>query len=345
MAHIALAGVFAMAIGGCDGQAVPAARAQSAPPASATDSGRLATATLNSAPTFENQGAWSEGYRLARGKGPGVVVGPGTGNPNVFAQAFPATAGDRFTVVARASSGAGPKSRARIQVNWTAADGRFLAVSSRAFEVGADESRVEETVIAPADVARGTLYVVGDGAESVVRYTEMRLLGKPAAADTMATTAATNSAASGGPEPVASAVPRPSGMPLLQHNGRALTPAESQYYFYQAAHTLQRRAKERGMDFIMYVMPDDNIARLMPAIEQLRREGIKVLAYKPQPAWPAGVDTQWFWQQADSHWSEAAVRLTADEILRMWKTGATENRPFSRELMDQYTGGFRTAAE
>ena len=32
------------------------------------------------------------------------------------------------------------------------------------------------------------------------------------------------------------------------------------------------------MDFIMYVMPDYSISRLMPAIRQLRAEGVKVLA-------------------------------------------------------------------
>ena len=32
-----------------------------------------------------------------------------------------------------------------------------------------------------------------------------------------------------------------------------------------------------------------------------------------------GLDPAWYWQKADSHWTEAAVRLTADEILRMWK--------------------------
>lgn len=134
--------------------------------------------------------------------------------------------------------------------------------------------------------------------------------------------------------------PCPRNLTPLDGSGRSLTIAETEYYFYHATKVMQRRALERGMDFIMFVMPGDNISKLMPAIRQLRSEGVKVLAFEPQGSWPSGVDDSWWWQKADSHWTEAAVRLTADEILRMWHGQMTQNRPFSEELRTKYDRGF-----
>ncbi|MFO1321956.1 MAG: hypothetical protein U1F52_20310 [Burkholderiales bacterium] len=334
-------------LAGCRDAPHPPAATPTVAAVSQDDSGQLGV-LINSAPTFDAREGWSEGFVKAKGQGPGVVVGPGGGHPTVFAQSFSAAPGERFKVVARAASGAGPKATARIQINWTDAGGRFLAVSSRTFEVTTTETRVEESVSAPAGAASGTLYVVADGEKSIVRYLEMRLLGGPhrspsQAARTAGATPTPSAAAkdaSGAQANAAASFPKPPNLTPLDGSGRELSVAESQYYFYQAAKALQRRARERGMDFIMYVMPDYNIPRLMPAIEQLRREGVKVLAYEPQGTWTAGVDTDWFWQQADSHWTEAAVRLTADEILYMWQTQAVENRRFSREMMDAYGRGF-----
>ncbi|MFH0986194.1 MAG: hypothetical protein V1882_11810 [Candidatus Omnitrophota bacterium] len=134
--------------------------------------------------------------------------------------------------------------------------------------------------------------------------------------------------------------PRPPNLTPLDGSGRVLTPEESRYYFYHAAKAMQRKASERGMDLIIFIMPDLNISRLMPVIRELRKEGVKVLAYDQQDGLPQGVDESWYWQKADSHWTEAAVRLTADEILRMWKEQKVENRPFSTALMNAYTSGF-----
>lgn len=291
---------------------------------------------INSEPMFDSQGAWSEGYLKARGAGPGVVVGPGAGNPNVFAQAFSAKPGEQFRVVARAVSASGAAAMARIQINWTDAGGRFLGVSSQTFEVATEPVAAEVSVSAPDDASSGTLYVVPDGRTSVIRYLEMRLLGRSVLPARSGSAVAVMSSVQSGP----GSMPAPPDLRPLDHSGRQLSAAESQYYFYQAARTLDRRARERGMDFIMYVMPDFNIARLMPAIERLRREGIKVIAYAPEGSWTAGVDTDWYWQRDDSHWSPEAVRLTADEILRMHRTGAVSNRSFSPELKDAYAKGF-----
>ena len=136
------------------------------------------TAQINSAPLFDSQQGWSDGYTKAIGHGPGVVVGPGAGNPNVFAQRFSVKPEDSFRVVARASSVGHPKAMGRIQVNWEGPGGKFISVSSRAFEVTPAEQTFELDVVAPAGAESGTLYVVADGSESVVRYTEMRLMGK-----------------------------------------------------------------------------------------------------------------------------------------------------------------------
>ncbi|MDB5813313.1 MAG: hypothetical protein JWN23_430 [Rhodocyclales bacterium] len=319
------------------------------------------TAQINRSPMFETSEGWSAGYAKAVGHGLGVVVGPGGGNPNVFAQQFLATPGEYFKLVARATSVNKSSATGRFQINWVDSQGQFISASIQTFKVTPEEKKFEHVVSAPSRTATGTLYVVADGSDSMVRYTEMRLLGEihraPELAGRTSTMAEpqvfavkplseTQSQPLEGASPVGPTLvvspnpfPRPPNLTPLDGSGKELTPLESQYYFYHAAKTMQRKASERGMDFIMYVMPDYNIARLMPAITQLRAEGIKVLAYEPKGDWTSGVDTDWYWQKADSHWSEAAARLTADEILRMWKTHRTENRPFSQVLMQDYAKG------
>lgn len=133
---------------------------------------------------------------------------------------------------------------------------------------------------------------------------------------------------------------KPHNLTQLDGSGHSLTPAQGQYYFYHAAKTLQRKARERGMDFILFVMPDNDISRLTPAIRLLRSEGVKVFGYEPEGQWMAGVDLNWYMQKTDPHWSERAVRLTADGILHMWKTQEVENTRFSKELMAAYANGF-----
>jgi hypothetical protein len=305
---------------------------------------------INSAPLFDSQQGWGAGYAKAIGHGPGVVVGPGGDNPNVFAQQFPTKPHEQFKVLARASSVDPSKAMGRIQVNWTDPAGKFISVSSQVFEVTPEEQTFEYQAVAPAGAVNGTLYVAADGKDNVVRYTEMRLLGKAVKAKATpapeARVVATSppktagSASSAGIMISPNPFPKPPNLTPLDGSGRSLSVAESQYYFYHATKAMERKARERGMDFIMYVMPDYNISRLMPAIQQLRAEGIKVLAYEPQSNWTSGVDADWYWQKADSHWTEAAVRLTADEILNMWDTQAVSNRPFSKELMREYANCF-----
>ncbi len=74
----------------------------------------LLTVQITSAPLFDAPAGWSAGYALARGKGRGVVVGPGGGNPNVFAQQFAARPGEAFKVIARAASVGQGKATGRI---------------------------------------------------------------------------------------------------------------------------------------------------------------------------------------------------------------------------------------
>jgi len=292
-------------------------------------------AQINRSPLFESPEGWGPGFAKAIGHGRGVVVGPGGLNPNVFAQQFPTKSGEPYKIVARASSVGKSSAKGRFQVNWTDAADKFISTSITAFEVTPAEGTFETYLEAPAGAVSGTLYVTGDGPKDVVRYTEMRLLGRG------------NGRPASNPRPEAKPggassepFPRPANLTSLDGSGRALTVAETQYYFYHAAKAMERRARERGADFIMYVMPDYNISRLMPAIRQLRSEGIKVLAYEPDGTWPSGVDPDWYWQRADSHWTEAAVRLTADEILHMWKRREVANRPFSKDLMFAYGDGF-----
>ncbi len=298
------------------------------------------TALLNSSPNFENQGTWSEGYLKAIGHGSGVVVGPGSNNPNVFAQLFSAKPGEQFKVIAKASSAEKPTGMGRIQINWSDAEGKFLSVSSQAFEVGTEEKTYELIVTAPSGVVDGVIYVVADGSDSVVRYTEMRLMGN----DTLykATAISTNPTVSkriqeihnGGYE--INAYPKLENMTPLDGSGKVLSLYEMQYYFYHAVKAMKKRANLRGSDFIFFVMPDSNINKLMPAIKQLRSEGIKVIAYEPTQQYPTGVDDQWFWQKTDSHWSEASVRMIADEILRVMSSDSVLDQSFSLDYLTKY---------
>ncbi|MFA5158874.1 MAG: hypothetical protein WC484_00005 [Candidatus Omnitrophota bacterium] len=136
------------------------------------------TVQINLSPLFESPQGWGPGFALAKGDGPGVVVGPGTENPNVFAQSFLAKPYQPFKVIARALSVVAPKARGRFQINWTDSQDKFISVSIESFEVTDQEKKFEFYVHAPKGAVAGTLYVVGDGSKDVVRYTEMRLLGK-----------------------------------------------------------------------------------------------------------------------------------------------------------------------
>jgi hypothetical protein len=138
----------------------------------------LLNKTVNSNPLFDAQGKWGPGYVYAKDpNSQGVVVGPGGENKNVFAQVFDTEPGATYRVIARASSTGKANTMGRIQVNW-ASSTTFISVSSMAFEVSTQESQHELIVTAPTGAVKGTLYVVGDGPRSVVRYTEMRLLGR-----------------------------------------------------------------------------------------------------------------------------------------------------------------------
>lgn len=140
---------------------------------------QLLTAQINSSPLFESENGWGAGFIKARskGEGRGVVVGPGADNPNVFAQQFPAKPDEQFKVIARASSVGKPNAVGRFQINWINSE-KYISSSIKAFEVTPEEKTFEVYVTVPAGATAGTIYVVPDGKEDVVRYTEMRMLGK-----------------------------------------------------------------------------------------------------------------------------------------------------------------------
>lgn len=131
---------------------------------------------INNAPHFESATGWGAGYAKAVGKGAGVVVGPGPDAPNVFAQGFAARSSERFKIVARAASASDAPAKGRLQINWHAADAKYLATSSRVIDVTGTEQVFDLEVVAPAGAAKGILYVVPHGASDTVRYTEMSLL-------------------------------------------------------------------------------------------------------------------------------------------------------------------------
>jgi hypothetical protein len=129
----------------------------------------------NSSPLFDSPEGWGPGFALASGNGPGVVVGPGTDNPNILAQPFPVQPRQFFRVVARARSVDARTAVACIQINWMDSDGAPLAASLKHFEVTPDEREFQHRFCAPDSVTEGILYVAPGGLGDVVRYTEMSL--------------------------------------------------------------------------------------------------------------------------------------------------------------------------
>ena len=66
----------------------------------------------------------------------------------------------------------------RFQVNWSGQVSQFISASIKAFELTHNEKTFEYYVAAPVGAVAGMLYVVADAPQDVVRYAEMRLLGK-----------------------------------------------------------------------------------------------------------------------------------------------------------------------
>jgi hypothetical protein len=129
---------------------------------------------ITTAPDFASQGGWSSGYVLATGHGPGVVVGPGRSNPNIFAQVFSTHGGDQYRVVAKAASVDNVQAVASMQINWLGPVNNFLSVSSVDFPIGSKLTKLNAYVQAPRQARAGILYVVPAGrSDSAVRYTEM----------------------------------------------------------------------------------------------------------------------------------------------------------------------------
>jgi hypothetical protein len=260
--------------------------------------------TINSNPLFDAQGKWGPGYVDAKDpKGQGVVVGPGEQNKNVFAQVFDTEPGATYRVVARASSIGKDDAMGRIQVNWESLT-TFISVSSIVFDVSLHESQHELIVTAPPGAVKGTLYVVGNGPRSIVRYSEMRLLGKELLQKEIDSNGDTkNKSIKCHQEfklpPSENKFPRPDNLTPIDNTGKRLTAYESQYYFYHAGRAMQIKAAEKCMKFILFLMPDQEISILLPAISALRDEGIKVLAYSPTIDFPTGVNSNFYWQKYD----------------------------------------------
>lgn len=128
----------------------------------------LLTDLVNHSPQFESPEGWGPGFAKATGHGPGVVVGPGTENPNVIAQQFSAQPYERFRIVAKASTPqticdvlgiSKSKALGRLQINWLDAQSKFISAHVETIEVTSEEQTYETYVIAPSGTATGTLLV------------------------------------------------------------------------------------------------------------------------------------------------------------------------------------------
>ena len=156
------------------GSECPAEPASQSEKASSSAQSPARPKAINKSPLLDRPDGWSSGFALATGRGRGVVVGPGSTNPNVFAQHFSAKPAKQFKVVARASSVDVSEVTAAIQVNWHGRNG-FLSSSLKYFKAGPTETVFHHIVIAPRGATLGILYVVPGGPRDVVRYTEMAL--------------------------------------------------------------------------------------------------------------------------------------------------------------------------
>ena len=132
--------------------------------------------TVNSSPFLDSPNGWGSGYALATGHGPGVVVGPGSTNPNVLAQSFPVKAGQQFKILAQAASVEKPAATAAIQINWHDIKGKFISVSQEHFKITATGKSFQTTMVAPSGASHGIVYVVAGGNHDAVRYTEMSVI-------------------------------------------------------------------------------------------------------------------------------------------------------------------------
>jgi hypothetical protein len=112
-----------------------------------------------------------------------------------------------------------------------------------------------------------------------------------------------------------------------------LNEIESRFYFYQAIKAIKRKIESRNQEVIIFLMPDTQTDVLMPAIKRLRCEGIKIIAYENSVKYPTGVNDGFYWNHADSHWTELAAELTAEEIKRMWIDNDSTNQSYSDELI------------
>jgi len=143
------------------------------------------TRQINLSPLLDSPEGWGSEYVKAKaGGGDGVVVGPNF--KNVFAQRFSAKPDEHFKIIARASVPKTiwnlfglikKKSMGRFQINWSSS-GKFTTVYLESFEVTMEEMTYGTYVVAPPGTDTGILYVSPSGPDDVVRYTEMRLLGK-----------------------------------------------------------------------------------------------------------------------------------------------------------------------
>jgi len=144
------------------------------------------TKQVTLSPLLDSPEGWSFQYAKAKDHGsPGVVVGPQF--RNVFAQPFTAKENEQFKIITRASMPkakwnifglAKQKTMGRFQINWSNSKGEYIDTYLEPFEVTPKEKTYETYVVAPPGTETGTLYVSPSGNDDVVRYTEMKLLGK-----------------------------------------------------------------------------------------------------------------------------------------------------------------------
>jgi hypothetical protein len=73
-------------------------------------------------------------------------------------------------------------------------------------------------------------------------------------------------------------------------------------------------ARAMGSDFILYLQPSSD-ELLGAGIAWLESQGQRIVHFPSSPTLPYGIDFDWYWAAADTHWHPRGVELAAELIL------------------------------
>lgn len=142
------------------------------------EAGENLTTQRSISPTFDDPSAWGRPYHKPSATSPGVIVGPGPNNLNILYQRFSAIPWEPFIISAKASSAGSSDAKGRLQVNWLDDKDQLIGSSLKVIDVDKIEHVYTSPITAPAGTKYGIVYVSPHGSQDIIKYTEMKILGK-----------------------------------------------------------------------------------------------------------------------------------------------------------------------